>query len=191
MDCNFDNTKILCANGNISIYKLDSQNKDVRKMYRFLMKQPDDHVSPWGEKYNLKQCHERLKLNDKGEIILYGILFSGKTEICSIEKKMIDLDQKIIGLIGINYNKKYFIKEYSGNYFTHVIVDHQYLKRGIGSIAMKLLLEHLKKNNTFNIDRVYAGIYCDNVKSINFHMNLGFKEEKIADNIMILVYLFE
>lgn len=178
MDNEFCEKKIICSDKTISLYKFTSQKKDVRRLHHLLNKQPDDYVDVWGKKYTLKQCRERIILSESDDILLCGI----------IQQNDADDKHKLVGIIGINFNKTFSIPTFNNKYFSHVIVDFNNQGRGLATTAMHLLLSYIKNNKIFNTDKIYASIYIDNEKSILFHKKINFVEELRNDIIVVMSY---
>lgn len=174
MDNQFDIKRILVSDDNIFIYKLTSNSKDIKRMSRFLNKQPESHIEPWGNRYTLKECGKRISLCDKGDILLCAI----------IEKKD---GYQVVGLIGYNYNEEYIIPEFAKCNFSHVIIDSMCLRRSLATQSMKLLLQYLKTKET-NFTKIYAAIYDENKGSIILHKQLGFVFVKKKLGINVLEY---
>jgi RimJ/RimL family protein N-acetyltransferase len=79
---------------------------------------------------------------------------------------------QFVGIIGISFKIKYFIAQYNGGWWLHYLVDEQYSGRGIGTEAIRQMLEIVKTETS--IDSIYAGCYSDNYASIHLLKKFGF-----------------
>ena len=50
--------------------------------------------------------------------------------------------RKIVGLVGIRYKSDSYLREYSNQYHSNVIIDSKYVKQNLGYKGMALLLKY-------------------------------------------------